>query len=186
MGMVLMQPTTTRLLELTRNSWKEAKSVGRSAEMALIQALSKHVGLDLIRNNAENVKAEDARLDCYVDVKFLETPYPSSPTPSGLSRNEHLTLDVANIEKYPDSTLLFMIVDYRASDVDTAGLYLISAGKVRSIMTENPKRLYSRSSRSLKDKIRKVGISTSECAVLAFPSCDHKETVSVVKEHNAP
>lgn len=183
--MVPTQPMIMRLHALTRNSWSEAKAVGRSAEDALIRALAAHVGLDLIRNNAENVKALDARLDCLVDVKFLGTPYPSSPTPSGLRRDEHLTLDVANIEKYPDSTMLFMVVDYRASDVDTAGLFIISAGKVRAIMAQNPKRVYSRSSRSTKDKMRKIGISTEECAVLAFPALDQFDTVTAVKEHNA-
>ena len=137
--------------------------------------------MSCVDNTLVNVKNPDLRGESLLDVKILKSPYPSSPTPAGLSAEEHLTLDYANVMgDYPPHTLLVLVVDYTAAGVQTKGLHFITAGQVQEIVKNNPKRVYSRSARSTKDKIKKVAISTKECGRIAFPSMTMASSVDEI------
>jgi hypothetical protein len=116
-----------------------------------------------------------------LEAKYLTSAYPSSPTPSGLQAAEHLTLDVVNIESYSDDTVIMMVTDYTPKH-DTKGVFCVTAGNVQRILKAMPNRAYSRSQRTMKDKIRKVGISTEDCTLLIFPGLTQEETVDACKE----
>jgi hypothetical protein len=158
------------------NQWDKALSEGKLMEVAFAVLMKKHLGINVTPNNLENVKAVDNTCTFVSDLKFLRSPYPSQKTPAGLDREEHLTLDVANIDKYSDDTLLAMVVDYTESGVDTEGFYLIPVREVRAIMERDPKRVYTRSARTSKDKSVKVGISINEAAQIRFGGMSGKET----------
>lgn len=163
------------------NNWKSSISEGKLAELAFADLLLKHMGIKLGENNAENVRAEDYSGVFIADLKYLKKPYPSSPTPSGLTRDEHATLDHANILKYDDNVLIIMVVDYTGDDSDTKGLFFITAGKVKELLLENPKLKYSRSSRSHADKVVKIGVSLfKHCGRIAFPMHGGAETAALI------
>jgi hypothetical protein len=163
------------------NAWTPALAEGKRAEYAFGMLLLKHMGINVTPNNIENQRAVDFRGDFVGDVKFLRSPYPSSPTPAGLPREEHLTLDVANVDKYPDHTLIIMCVDYTSAGLETQGLYFITAGKVREIIAKNPKRVYKRSQRTQKDKVLKIGISSKQDAgQVRFPEMSAKMTAQAI------
>ena len=173
------------------NQWGAALSEGKLAEMAFATLMQKYMGIKVTRNNIENIKAEDCKCEFLADIKFLRSPYPSAKTPAGLDRDEHLTLDVANVDKYSDETTIVMIVDYTEAGVETEGFYFITAGEVRSIIQKHPERVYSRSARTSKDKVRKVGISTNEACQIRFGNMTGKETgaafiamVDVIRDRN--
>lgn len=158
------------------NQWDKALAEGKLAEAAFGIMLFKHLGIKVSANNAVNVKAVDCACEFIADVKVLQSPYPSAKTPSGLDKDEHLTLDVANIDKYHEDTLLCMVVDYTKGGVETSGFYLITVRRVREIMKAHPERVYTRSARSSKDKSVKVGISTNECCQMRFGDMTGRET----------
>lgn len=158
------------------NQWDLALTEGKLAELAFAILLEKHLGIRVSPNNTENVKAVDCRGEFLADVKILKSPYPSQKTPSGLDKSEHITLDVANVDKYADDVAIQMIVDYTAAGVQTAGWYWITAGRVREIMAKHPERVYSRSARTAKDKSVKVGISINESNQVRLGNMTGKET----------
>ena len=115
-------------------------------------------------------------------MKYLTTPYPPcKATPSGLDFREHLTLDVSNINDYPNNTLLLLVVDYTKKDVPVKGIFIISSDRVKEIMAQTPGRVYKRSERTKSDKVLKVGISIRECGRIAFPSVNDHGSVDLIK-----
>ena len=164
------------------NQWDLALTEGKLAELAFAVLLGKHMGIKVTSNNTEDVKAVDCRGEFQADVKILKAPYPAQKTPSGLDKSEHVTLDVANINKYADDVAIQMIVDYTEAGVPTAGWYWITAGRVREIMSLHPERVYSRSSRSMKDKVVKVGISINEANQVRLGDMTGKETAAAFIE----
>jgi hypothetical protein len=161
--------------------WEASIEAGNAAEAALILMFARHLGITLHPNAVDNPKNPDLRGEFLLDSKVLKSPYPSSPTPAGLTQEEHITLDYSNVmEDYPPDTVLAITVDYTGSGVQTKGFYLIPVFMVREIVKNNPNRVYSRSQRSSKDKSKKVAISTKECARLALPSMTLQETVAAI------
>ena len=158
------------------NRWEKSLPEGKLAEAAFALLMGRHMGINVVSNNTENIKAEDCRCDFIAEIKVLRSPYPRQRTPAGLDSSKHITLDQANIDKYHDNTLLALIVDYTEQGVDTEGLYCITAKQVRQIVKDNPDRVYSRSARTVKDKSVKIGISTDECAQIRFGNMTGKET----------
>ena len=150
------------------NNWNLSKAAGESMERSFVRVMYTQFGLEATHENEIDKKKLDLNITCDADVKFLTAPYPSSPTPAGLTAHTHLTLDVANVTKYPANTLIFMVVDYRKAGVETCGLFWISAGKVVEIMEQQPKRVYSRSFRSNSDKVLKVAISRKSALRCCF------------------
>lgn len=163
------------------NAWSASVVAGARMEEAFRASLAERLGITIVKNNAADVRASDFRLECEVDVKYLQSPYPSDPTPANLSPATHLTLDVANITKYSPSTIIFMVVDYTERGVDTKGVYFVTAGRVAEIMESMPERVYRRSSRTHKDKIVKVGISVNETLTFAFPGMTTAQTVDAIR-----
>ena len=161
--------------------WEASIEAGKSAEAAILITFFQHLGLDLHDNTKDNVKNPDLRGECLLDSKILKSPYPAAKTPAGLEAGEHLTLDYINVmEDYPPNTMIVMTVDYTASGVPTKGLYFITAGRVREIVKQNPKRVYMRSNRTAKDKSKKIGISTKECGRIALPAMNMSASVDFI------
>jgi len=160
--------------------WEASIEAGKTAEAAIAITFYLHLGMVCEDNTKERLKNPDLRGNTCFDVKILKSPYPKEITPAGLKQGEHLTLDASNVEDYPDTTMLLMIVDYTGTGVQTKGLYYITAGRVKEILKLNHKRLYSRSQRSAKDKVRKIGISTKECGRIAFPGKTLAESVDEI------
>jgi len=144
------------------NAWSRSRKVGERVEDVIREALNS-VGHDLTKNNGEvKTEVDLASQECAasrVEVKCAFTPYPSSPTPAKLQNTEHLTLDLANIEKYDDDVFIVFAVHYPL----TVGIYAIEVSKCKKIIQEQPHRVYMRSKRTGKDKMKKVGISLNEC-----------------------
>jgi len=148
------------------NVWNKSRRVGERVEDIVREALNA-VGHSLNKNNDE-VKTEvdlASANNARVEVKCAFTPYPSSPTPAKLSSKEHLTLDVANIDKYDDDVFIVFAIHYP----ETKGIYAIEVRKCKEIIRDNPRRVYLRSARTGKDKLKKVGISLAECFEVKVP-----------------
>lgn len=168
------------------DSWAASIEAGKAAEAAILITFYKYLGIRLEDNTKENHKNPDLRGEVLLDSKILRTAYPKDKTPAGLSSAEHLTLDYANLFDYPPETLLVMTVDYTGSGLPTKGIYLITAERARDIVNQHPNRIYTRSRRSASDKDKKVGISTRECARIAFPAmtlADSAEEVMLAQKH---
>lgn len=158
------------------NVWKYSKGRGHAVEKYCVEDLFPSIGLKAERNNSQNKKAVDLLVEgISVDVKTAFTAYPQPRTPAGLTSQEHLTLDHANVMKYNRNVLLLFLVRYGEPKV-----LIIPVGKVRDIMAKEPQRIYIRSMRSLKDKQKKVGIAISECIDLThmFPA----EVVDMIED----
>lgn len=144
------------------NKWKLSTKVGGKVEQIVCEALNS-LGNDFVLNNITDVKEVDLTDgQMTVEVKTAFTPYPRGKknlTPAGLTSENHLTLDKANIKKYDGIVLIVFAVVYP----EVSGLYVIPAGKVKQILLDEPWREYTRSNRSFKDKSVKVGISLEEC-----------------------
>lgn len=149
------------------NKWTETIQRGQKVEAFVKQELLPSVGISCILNNQVKKTDIDLRIGAVlIEIKTAFTPYPCEITPSGLNTSEHLTLDYANIEKYDDDVKILFLVRYNNPRV-----CWIRAGKVKEIIRNNPKRIYSRSGRTFKDKRKKIGIAFSECEDLThlFP-----------------
>lgn len=164
------------------NQWEKALPEGKLAEAAFAILMQRHMGMTVIPNNTENVRTEDCKVEFVADVKVLQAPYPSQRTPAGLDKDEHLTFDLANIDKYPDNTVLAIIADYSAAGTLTEGFYFIPVKRVREIIKEHPERVYTRSARTNRDKSVKVGISTRECSQIRFGEMTGRETAKAFIE----
>lgn len=141
------------------NKWSETFQRGRKTEEFVKQDLFPSVGVNCVLNNKIDQTSIDMKIGTIpVEVKTAFTPYPSSPTPAGLSAEEHLTLDYSNIEKYDDNVRILFIVRYKEPRV-----CWILTKKVKQIIQDNPQRVYLRSGRTFKDKYKKIGIALSEC-----------------------
>ena len=162
------------------NKWEASVVDGRLGELAVIHAFLANMGITLVDNAQEQHKNPDLAGKLLAEIKILKSPYPSSPTPSNLMRENHLTLDVSNVDDYPPETMIIMAVDYTEAGLHTKGLYYILAGMVQQLMDKQPKRIYSRSYRGDKDKTLKVGVSTRECGVITFPGRTMSQTVDLV------
>lgn len=142
------------------NLWQFSKGRGAAAEDYVLQRLFPSIGLKCTKNNRQDVKEIDLMLEGVpLDVKTAFTPYPKTPTPAKLTAEEHLTLDAANIAKYPREVLLLFLVRYD----DKPRVCFISAGRVKDIVANTPYRTYMRSGRSFKDKQKKIGVAFGEC-----------------------
>ncbi len=160
------------------NSWSASVKAGATAEVRMIDALEEHLGWIFVKHpNGTDIDLVGGGI---LDIKALRCPYPSSPTPSGLTPATHLTLDYANVFKYSDSALIVMAVDYTAAEVPTKGVYYISAGRVKEIIQEHPGRVYSRSSRSRQDKVKKIGISTDDAGLIVFPGMTIEQSADLI------
>ena len=163
------------------NSWSQSRSFGSLVEQAFREIMEESLGLVFVAANEEDVKAVDLkRSGNVVDLKCLQSPYPRTPTPAKLTAETHLTLDHANLVKYEPSTEIWMVVDYRDAGVPTAGIYMISAGKVLEILEANPSRKYKRSSRTSMDKEIKIAVSTEECGRFTLPGMTPEESASAI------
>ena len=160
--------------------WEASIRAGKAAEAAIAITFFSHLGMVCQDNTLENVKNTDLRGNSLLEVKILKSPYPAAKSPAGLSPEEHLTLDSINVESYAPHTLIVMVVDYTASGVQTKGLYYITAGQVQALVKSNPKLAYSRSSRTQKDKVAKIAISTKNCGRIAFPGMTLADSVEEV------
>lgn len=146
------------------NDWDYAKLLSNNVELLVRMAINS-IGFDYIRNNFEIRQAVDlAQADRQIEVKCAFTPYPKDPTPAGLACCEHITLDHANIIKYEDDVVLFIVV---ANYPERNGLFSITAGRCKEIIAAHPERNYTRSQRTRKDKVKKIGIAISECLDLS-------------------
>ena len=157
------------------NHWEAALDAGLHGEARALVLFNQHMGLLLEANNLEVVTAIDLHGEIHIDMKVLRRPYPSPISPAGLTAEEHVTLDFASINKYPDNLSIFCVVDYRPKH-PTAGVFYITAGRVKEILSEHPERKYSRSARGWKDKVLKVGISTQEMGQITLPGMTRSET----------
>ena len=162
------------------NTWALSKTLGESMEASFVRVMYEQIGVVATKANGVDKKNIDLRFDCASDVKYLLSPYPRNPTPAGLTPETHVTLDVANINKYPSDTIIWMVVDYRGAGVKTCGLFWTTAGKVQTLMELFPKRVYSRSARTFSDKVLKVAVSTEELASVLFPGMTATETVDAL------
>lgn len=167
------------------NNWALSKAVGESMERGFASTMFEFTGLVTTKENDVDKRKPDLAINVDVDIKFLQSAYPSTPTPAGLPNSKHCTLDVSNIERYSPATMLFLVVDYRGSGLDTCGVYLIAAGKVQKLMQDFPGRIYRRSGRTTSDKIVKVAISTDEMALLILPGMTKEESVEAMKTRAA-
>lgn len=161
--------------------WGASQPAGRQLEQSVTSVLRQELGLLLQDNAADEHKNPDLKGEMYLDTKLILTPYPTEPTPSRLSRAEHLTLDMSCIEHYPEGTCILMVVDYTRSGVPTKGIFYITARRVAEIAAKDPHRIYNRSFRSNKDKSKKVGVSTHECGLLTLPGLDASESVDKIR-----
>ena len=160
--------------------WEASIKAGKATEAAIAITFYTHLGMVCEDNTRERVKNPDLKGSCTLDAKLALSPYPSSPTPAGLTSAEHVTLDQSNLADYPADTTIWVVVDYTAAGIQTKGLYYIKAGVAREIIKNNPKRCYSRSSRTAKDKVAKCAISTREMGRHAFPGMTLSETADEV------
>jgi hypothetical protein len=158
------------------NIWANSKKVGQQLEELILAGLNKNsmdTGTEAgkwIKNNTKSKTDIDIKLHgkkIYGDVKSAFTPYPSTPTPSKLSNAEHITIDLKDVDKYKDLnvTLYIVVCNYPYLDKKNNGfgIYKIHSKDCWDILCKNPQRQYSRSFRSNKDKIAKVGFSINEC-----------------------
>jgi hypothetical protein len=146
------------------NDWDYAKLLANNVEL-LVRLAINSIGFDYVRNNAEIRQAVDlAQANRRIEVKCAFTPYPRDPTPAGLAQAEHITLDHTNIVKYDDEVVLFIVV---ANYPERNGLFSITAGRCKAILAAHPERVYLRSKRTFKDKVKKVGFAISECLDLS-------------------
>lgn len=143
--------------------WGKSAGVGFMLEEIVLRILGK----EWIKNNGDDRKSADiCRADKseYGDVKAAFTPYPSEPTPSKLKKKDHITLDHKSIvdyfEKFGDKLSIYVAVA-NYPDRKTS-LLKINSKDCFDIMNENPERTYTRSMRSFKDKVKKVGIKFEE------------------------
>lgn len=172
--------------------WEVSIEAGNAGENKVARILTDRLGWVVQRNNLEDPKAEDLLITIpatcatfTLDVKWLSSPYPSSPTPARLHAAEHLTLDVSNVEKYPPGTVIMCVVDYTQAGEKaqpTKGVFCITAGRVQTIMAHQPYRMYSRSQRTMKDKVRKVAVSIKECKVLCIDGLTQEQTADIFIE----
>lgn len=158
------------------NLWQFSKNRGAVVEDYVLQRLFPSIGLKCTKNNGEDVKEIDLMIEGVpLEVKTAFTPYPKTPTPAKLTAEEHLTLDAANIAKYPREALLLFLVRYD----DKPKVCFISAGRVKDIVANIPYRIYTRSGRSLKDKRKKIGIAFEEC--IDITHCFHPDVLNEMK-----
>lgn len=143
-----------------RNTWKEAKTLGSKVELLMKEVVLPQIFQTQIHcNNDKNNTLPDLRIGSVeVEIKTAFTPYPKAITPSGLPCEEHITIDYANVLNYNDNLPIFILMAY-----DKPRLLFITAGEIKAIIKANPKRIYTRSPRSPKDKNKKIGIAASEC-----------------------
>lgn len=160
--------------------WEASIKAGRTTEAAISLTFYKHLGWICEDNTQERVKNPDLRGTSVLEAKLALSPYPSSPTPAGLTSEEHITLDQSNLFDYADDTTIWVVVDYTGSGHKTKGLYYIKAADAKRIIRENPKRCYTRSARTAKDKVAKCALSTKEMGRMAFPGMTLSETADEV------
>jgi len=162
-------------------------------ERKVMAALQKYKGWDVQQNNDVNVRAVDlivtvpGKEPFHLEIKHLQAPYSdkSFRTPAGLKPREHLTVDIANLEKYPDETWIMCVVNYTQHPrypQPTKGVYVVSAKLMKDILARAPGREYNRSTRSTKDKVRKIGISIDDCRPLIFPGMTMAQTYDAINE----
>lgn len=164
---------------LDLNAWRPALEQGQRTERGLAYWLHEWLGFNVQPANKENPRAVDMVAVVHIDSKDLQSPYPSEKTPSGLEAYEHVTLDVANVLEYDPDVCLWCMVDYTPK-YKTKGVFVIKAGAVQRIMKQHPERIYSRSSRTHKDKVRKVGVSIREMSQFSGPGMDRSQTVDTI------
>ena len=162
------------------DNWEASIAEGKAAEAAIAITFFTHLGMYCEDNTKENVKNTDLRGNSLLEVKILRSPYPSAKSPAGLPPEEHLTLDHANIIDADPRVMILMVVDYTGAGLPTKGLFFTTIGKVQSLVAALPKRVYNRSTRSSKDKVKKIGISTRECGRIAFPGMTLPTTVDEI------